>query len=104
MKNTHGEVSIFSKVQAKACNFTKINTPQWVFFTFFKLYNWHQMAQRITYKSFLNIYSSLHSPGFMFGLETVCFFNHSVTVVISIILGKVCFPANSFNNTFSFVN
>ena len=30
-------------------NFTKINTPSWVFFTFFKLYKWYQIAQRITY-------------------------------------------------------
>ena len=34
---------------AEACNFTKINTPPWVFFTFFKLYKWYQVAQRITY-------------------------------------------------------
>ena len=26
----------------KACNFTKINTPPWVFFTFFKLYKWYR--------------------------------------------------------------
>ena len=34
-----------------ACNFTKNNTPLCVFFTFFKLYKWHQIAQRITYTS-----------------------------------------------------
>ena len=28
---------ILVKLQASACNFTKINTPPWVFFTFFKL-------------------------------------------------------------------
>ena len=32
-----------------ACNFTKSNTPPWVFFTFFKLYEWYQTAQRTTY-------------------------------------------------------
>ena len=32
-----------------ACNFTKINTPPWFFFTLFKLYKWQQIAQRITY-------------------------------------------------------
>ena len=37
----------FSKV---ACNFTKSNTPSWVFFTFSKLYKWYQIAQSITYK------------------------------------------------------
>ena len=30
-------------------NFTKSNTPQWVFFTFFKLLKWYQIAQRITF-------------------------------------------------------
>ena len=30
-------------------NFTKGNTPPWVFFTFFKLYKWYQIAQNITY-------------------------------------------------------
>ena len=34
---------------AEACNFTKSNTPLWVFHTFFKLYKWYQIAQRITY-------------------------------------------------------
>ena len=32
-----------------ACNFTKSNTPPWVFFTFFKLYKWYQITQNITY-------------------------------------------------------
>ena len=32
-----------------ACNFAKSNTSPWVFFTFFKLYNWYQIAQNITY-------------------------------------------------------
>ena len=36
---------------AKACNFTKSNTPPWVIFTFFKLYKLSQIAQRITYVS-----------------------------------------------------
>ena len=34
--------------KALACNFTKSNTPPWVFFTFFKLYKWYHMAQRTT--------------------------------------------------------
>ena len=36
-ENTHGGVLILVKLQAESCNFTKINTPSWVFFTFFKL-------------------------------------------------------------------
>ena len=35
------------------CNFTKNNTPPWVFFTFFKLYKWYQIAQSITYSSLI---------------------------------------------------
>ena len=31
------------------CNFSKINTLPWVFFIFFKLYKWYQIAQRIKY-------------------------------------------------------
>ena len=34
---------------AEVCNFTKSNTSPWVFFTFLKLYKWHQMTQRITF-------------------------------------------------------
>ena len=30
-------------------NFIKSNTPPWVFFTFFKLSKWYQIAQNITY-------------------------------------------------------
>ena len=29
------------------CNFTKSNTLSWMFFTFFKLYKWYQIAQSI---------------------------------------------------------
>ena len=48
VKNTHGGVLILVKLQALACNFTKSNTPPLVFFTFFKLYGWNQIAQRTT--------------------------------------------------------
>ena len=36
---------------SKVAGFTKINTPPWLFFTFFKLYKWYRIAQRITYHS-----------------------------------------------------
>ena len=49
MKNTHGGVLLLVKLQALACNFTKSNTHLWVFFTFFKLYTWYQIAQRTTF-------------------------------------------------------
>ena len=32
---------------------TKSNTPPWMFFTFFKLYKWYQIAQNITYSSLI---------------------------------------------------
>ena len=47
VKNTHGGVLLLVKLQAEACNFTKINTPPWVFLTFFKLFKWYQITQRI---------------------------------------------------------
>ena len=52
VKNTHGGVLILVKLQAKAWKFTKINTPPWVFFTFFKLYKCYQIAQRTTNRYF----------------------------------------------------
>ena len=36
-------------MQTPTSNFTIINTPPWVFFMFFKLYKWYQIAQNITY-------------------------------------------------------
>ena len=33
------------------CNFGEISTPPWVFFMFFKLYKWYQIAQSVTYES-----------------------------------------------------
>ena len=39
MKNTNGGVSILVKLQAEACNFTKINTPPWVFSRFLNCTN-----------------------------------------------------------------
>ena len=51
VKNTHRGVLILVKLQAEAeaCNFTKINTPPWMFFTLFKLYKWYQIARRTIY-------------------------------------------------------
>ena len=49
VKNAHGGVLILVKLQALGCNFTKISTLPWMFFTFFKLCKWYQIEQRITY-------------------------------------------------------
>ena len=45
----HGGVLLLVKLQAASYNFTKSNTPPWVFFTFLKLYKWYQIAQNITF-------------------------------------------------------
>ena len=57
VKNTHRGVWFLVKLQASACNFTKSNTPPWVFFTFSKLCKWYEIAQSITYilRKMLNI-------------------------------------------------
>ena len=39
VKNTHGGVLILVKLQAEVCNFTKINTPPWVFLAFLNCTN-----------------------------------------------------------------
>ena len=49
VKDTHGGVLILVKLLASVCNFTKINTPPWVFIKFFKLYKWYQIALSITF-------------------------------------------------------
>ena len=40
-KNTNGGVLLLVNLQALACNFAKSITHRWVFFTFFKLYEWY---------------------------------------------------------------
>ena len=49
VKNTYGGVLILVKLQSSSLQFCKINSPPWVFFTFFKLYKWYQIVQRTTY-------------------------------------------------------
>ena len=48
VKNTHGRVFSLVKLKASACNFTKSNTPPWVFFTIFKLYKWYQIVPSVS--------------------------------------------------------
>ena len=48
VKNTHGHVFSLVKLKASACNFTKSNTPTWVFFTIFKLYKWYQIVPSVS--------------------------------------------------------
>ena len=59
----------------RSVNFCKINTPPWVFFTFFKLYKWYQIAQRITNVTH-NIFQALTiCTKFGKGLDTSFFFS-----------------------------
>ena len=51
------EVLLLVKLQASTRNFTKSNTPPWVFFTFSKLYKWYQIAQNVI---LFNLLSSWH--------------------------------------------
>ena len=39
MRNTHRGVLLLVKLQASKCNFTKSNSPPWVFFTFLNCTN-----------------------------------------------------------------
>ena len=67
VKNTHGGVLISVKLQASAC--TKISTPPWVFFAFFKLCKLYQIAQHITYSratSYLNCFNVHIIPPYAF--------------------------------------
>ena len=50
VKNIRGRVLLLmKKFQTKACTYTKSNTTPWVFFKFFQLYKWYQIAQSITF-------------------------------------------------------
>ena len=53
VKKTPGGVLLLVKLQAESCNFTKSDIPPWVFFTFFKLYEWFQIAQSTTFYGFV---------------------------------------------------
>ena len=46
------KVLLLVKLQAAAIHCTVINTPQWVYFTFYKLYKWYQSSHFGLTKSF----------------------------------------------------
>ena len=48
VENTHGGMLFSVKLQPSAWNFTKSNTPPWVFLTIFKLYKWYQITQSVS--------------------------------------------------------
>ena len=50
MKNTHEGVLLFNKVGGFSLQFTQSTTSLYVFFTFFKLHKWYQIAQNVSVK------------------------------------------------------
>ena len=50
VKNTHGGVLLVVKLMAEAYNFSKSNTPPWLFFAFLELYKWYQTAQSLLFQ------------------------------------------------------
>ena len=51
VEDIHGRVLLLVRLQVSDCKFTKSNTRPWVFFTFFNLYKWCQIAQ-VSYACF----------------------------------------------------
>ena len=81
-ENSHEGVLLL-KLQNKACNFTKNNSPPWVFFTFFKLHKRYQITQSITY-SFLQT-----------KIKTVWFCNTFSASLYSIVYYMMLWETNS---------
>ena len=96
VKNTHGGVLILVKLQAVACNFTKINTPPWVFFTFLKLYKWCQIAQRTTYV--YQVTPSLTWMGIFFLFQN-CFYIKLLMIIFIRMFGIQYWKCNNICST-----
>ena len=59
-KHPRRSVNFRSNRLKPATLLTKINTPPWVFFTFFKLYKWYQIAQSVRSNGkFVQIFNSV---------------------------------------------
>ena len=76
VKNTHGEVLLLEKLQAKSLNFTKSSTTLWVFFKFLKLYKWYQIAQNII------LFCSDSKVQMLFGRITIRFNKLKTTMLL----------------------
>ena len=56
VKNTNGGVLLLVKLQSEGFNFTKSNTPRWVFFyVFLNCTNKYRVAQSVSYLKYRNI-------------------------------------------------
>ena len=71
MKNTHGGLLLLIKLQNNTCDFTKSNTRPWVFFSFFKLYNWYQIAQSLSFLMFFPAVKAHGSHTIRFNLVAI---------------------------------
>ena len=77
-------------MEDSACKLAKINTPPWVFFTFFKLYKWYQIAQCITFEQCFFFHSDPPCSAIL--LYICCYWNHiSVHIDNNIICGVTFF-------------
>ena len=97
VKNSHGGLLLLHKSFSRflncandiACNSTNSNTPTWVFFTFFNLYKWYQIAQR-------NIFgSNLYMQFFVLCLK--CVFVSSASSSCASLHKKSIFPWRIFS-------
>ena len=93
VKKAHGGVLFL--VKPEACNFTKSNTPPWMFFTFLKLYKRYQIAQSITHDKSQNYlkgkplthsfprhpFSTLWKHQKIYGVEEGCIGNEWVNIL-----------------------
>ena len=67
-ENAHGGVLL------KVCNCTKLNTPPWVFSTFFKLYRRYHIAQNILETILLQNWTNFRVPFCsVFGVDAKCY-------------------------------
>ena len=69
-----------------ACNFSKSNTSPWVFFTFYRLSKWYQIAQRTTNKRLWNELTG--TSFFFFEVQRPFLENIFLTEFIDVILRK----------------
>ena len=61
LKKKHGGMLLLVKLQVSTSNLTKSNTPPWMFFRFFKLYSWCQIAQCLKLFSKVSAFSFCQS-------------------------------------------
>ena len=70
--------------RAFACNFTKSNTPPWMFFTFLKLYEWYQMASQL-----FNCMAGFNFNTKLFPFKFFKFFPSTVVLIRKPLLNKL---------------